>query len=83
MIGDKENTCYVDDVKADIGIPSESDISEMYNIASSVTGTVKTDLSVYTIISERINDFWNDEISAEEYLDNLIMKLDLYYSESK
>jgi hypothetical protein len=55
----------------------------MYNIASSVTGTVKTDLSVYTIISERINDFWNDEISAEEYLDNLIMKLDLYYSESK
>ena len=83
VIGDKENTCYVDDVKADIGIPSESDISEMYNIASSVTGTVKTDLSVYTIISERINDFWNDEISAEEYLDNLITRLDLYYSESK
>lgn len=81
VVGDKENIEFIGNQKVDIGIPSEDDIREMYDIVRSVKGIEKTDAVIYSIVSEKINDFWSGAISSEDYLSEVIDKLNTYYSE--
>ena len=81
VVGDKENIEFIGNQKVDIGIPSEDDIREMYDIVRSVKGIEKTDAVIYSIVSEKINDFWSGAISSEDYLSEVFDKLNTYYSE--